>query len=173
MSTNPLFDLYTSSDFDFKRPFVFNNAVTTTVTVTIKDTKTGGKYLRAVFQDAQGSELVMPYNLTLEGIQYNRDFFNHVIRSNAPDSMKEHTLSSEQMLIFVPRLFELVSEVKFEVVAVAKYNREKDNKKVWLFESIDAAEEYLEAQKQKSKGIPVKSTEKSQQSDRVLQSLGL
>ena len=159
---NPLAELYASDEFNFKRPFPFNKALAVVVSVTLADTAKGGKYLRAVYTDTEGSELIMPYNLTLEGVQYNRDFFNLVLQSNAPAEMKEHTLKSEQMLLFIPRLFALIEKVNFEVVAVAKFNKEKESKRVWIFDSISSAEDYLESRK-KSKGVPVKETKESQE----------
>jgi hypothetical protein len=175
--SNPLLDLYTNGEFAFKRPFPFNKAVAVTVKTEIAKSENGNTYIKATFTDSQNSELVLAYMLAENNVKYNRDFFSRVIQSEAPDEMKQHTLSTEQMLVFLPRLFELVSEVSFETVIVAQYNRAKDNRKALIFDSIVAGEEYLQAKKEKkSKGIPVKSTEqseRSQQSNEVLQSLGL
>ena len=175
--SNPLLDLYTNGEFAFKRPFPFNKAVAVTVKTEIAKSENGNTYVKATYTDSQNSEVVLAYMLAENNVKYNRDFFSRVIQSQAPDSMKEHTLSTEQMLIFVPRLFELVSEVSFETVIIARYNRAKDNRSALIFDTLDSAEEYLQTRKAKSKGVPVEKkseqSERSQQSNEVLQSLGL
>ena len=177
--SNPLLDLYTNGEFAFKRPFPFNKAVAVAVKTEIAKSENGNTYVKATFTDDQKSELVLAYMLKENNVKYNRDFFSRVIQSQAPVSMKEHTLSTEQMLVFVPRLFELVSEVSFETVIVAQYNREKDNRKALIFDSISSAEQYLQAKKEKkSKGVPVEKkeepkSEQTQQSNAVIKSQGL
>lgn len=176
--SNPLLDLYTSSEFSFKRPFPFNKAVAVTVKTEIAKSENGNMYVKATFTDSQNSEVVLAYMLAENNVKYNRDFFSKVIQSQAPAGMEEHTLSTEQMLLFIPRLFELVESTSFETIVVAQYNRAKDNRRALIFESIESAEEYLANKKSRSKGVPVpkkesEKSERTQQSNEVLQSLGL